>query len=468
MIQLPPAFIKQMERLLGLEQATRLFEALSMPAPTSIRLNPLKLNAIEDLHLPSDTQRVPWATTGYYLDKRPAFTADPLLHAGAYYVQEAASMAISAIAPLLPQAPLVALDLCAAPGGKSTLWRSILPEGSLLIANEPMPQRAHILAENLTKWGHTDVAITNNYPADFAPFVGQFDLIATDVPCSGEGMFRKDESAIEHWNEANVATCCERQRTILHDIWPCLRTGGLLVYSTCTFNREEDEDNVRYICDTLGAECVEIELPEAATGICRDVDGLGQPCFHFYPHHTKGEGFFMAVLRKTADTPLPKKHKPSKQKASKAPARLVAELSHWVQQPERYLWCATESHVWIEPQAHTDLLQSLRSHLRLLQSGTPIATLKGKRWQPAHALALSTALSSTAFTTTAIDASTALAYLRAEAIQLSADTPRGYVLLTYRGLPLGFVNHLGNRANNLYPDAWRIRSSHATEATTVI
>lgn len=471
MTQLPTAFIAQMERLLGLEQATCLFEALSMPAPTSIRLNPSKIEHIEDFAPLAESQKVPWATDGYYLDERPTFTTDPLFHAGAYYVQEASSMAIAAVAGLLPTSPLVALDLCAAPGGKSTLWRSLLPEGSLLIANEPLPQRAHILAENLTKWGHTAVAVTNNYPKDFAPFVGQFDLIATDVPCSGEGMFRKDEVAITHWSEANVATCWQRQRTIIEDIWPCLKTGGLLVYSTCTFNREEDEDNIQYICQTLGAECLTLDLPEDV-GIQKDVDGRDLPMYHFYPHHTKGEGFFIAVLRKTADTPVAKgkkqKRQPPKPTASKANARLIAELSPWVNQPEEYTWHTTTTSVWIEPQAYSPLLDRLRAHLRVLLSGTEVAILKGKRWQPAHALAMATICTSEAFITYPTDAPTALAYLRAEAIHLPSDLPQGYVLLTYRGLPLGFVNNLGNRANNLYPDAWRIRSNHATQVTNIL
>lgn len=467
--QLPTAFVQQMEQLLGHDEAKSLFEALSLPSPTSIRLNPFKWPRIEQSALPPHTNAVPWAIDAYYLATRPTFTTDPLLHAGAYYVQEASSMAITAVASLLPNAPITALDLCAAPGGKSTLWRSILPEGSLLIANEPLPQRAHILSENITKWGHTDIAVTNNYPADFAPLIGCFDLIATDVPCSGEGMFRKDATAIAHWSEANVATCYTRQRTIIEDIWPSLRTGGLLVYSTCTYNRYEDEDNVRYICDKLGAEPIALPLPETSTGILRDADGHGLPFYHFYPHRTKGEGFFLAVLRKTANTPTPKASKSKGKSVAVAPKRVIDELSPWINHPTNYTWRATTSEVWIEPREHTAIFELIYKHLRIIQCGTPIATYTGKRWQPAHALAMATtALHTDAFPRHAVDGATALAYLRAEALILPPNIARGYVLLTYRGLPLGFVNNLGTRANNLYPDAWRIRSIHATEVTHVL
>ena len=261
---LPEAFLQQMSALLGAEEAQRFCKVLTeSEPPTSVRLNSRKLGA-EQLEQLSENYdcNVPWCTTGKYLKERPSFTLDPALHAGAYYVQEAASMFIEQAYRKISTdfTPERLLDLCAAPGGKSTLWRSLLPDGALLVANEPMRQRAEILAENLTKWGHPDVIVTNAYPNEFGDCCGMFDIIATDVPCSGEGMFRKDEGAITEWSPANVVSCSDRQWSILYDIWPCLRTGGYLVYSTCTYNRLENEEMVAHICKELGAEIVPLDV----------------------------------------------------------------------------------------------------------------------------------------------------------------------------------------------------------------
>ena len=196
--------------------------------------------------------------------------------------------------------PVVMLDLCAAPGGKSTLSRSALPEGSLLVANEVMRNRSQILAENLIKWGYPDVVVTNNDPADFTTMEHLFDVILTDVPCSGEGMFRKDEVAVEEWSVENVDVCWQRQRRILKDIWPTLKPGGLLIYSTCTFNREENEDNISWIAKELGAEVLPVPVDES-WGITGNLIGEDFPVYRFLPHRTMGEGFFIAVLRKHTD-----------------------------------------------------------------------------------------------------------------------------------------------------------------------
>ena len=225
MIHLPEAFISQTKSLLGLEETEALIKALGEEAPTSIRVNPNKATAISG-------ESVPWCETGYYLSERPSFTLDPLFHAGAYYVQEASSMFLSQVIKALPEEPRRVLDLCAAPGGKSTLWRAELPEQTLLVANEPIHRRAMILAENLAKWGHPDVIVTEDYPKSFSHLPGCFDVIAADVPCSGEGMFRKDPGAIDEWSKENVDFCAQRQFEIISDVWPALREGGFLVYST--------------------------------------------------------------------------------------------------------------------------------------------------------------------------------------------------------------------------------------------
>ncbi|MDE5701230.1 MAG: RsmB/NOP family class I SAM-dependent RNA methyltransferase, partial [Bacteroides sp.] len=261
-MELPVSFVDYTRSLLGDAEYGRLSEALSAEQPVSIRLNEAKYPVASSPLSGDGSCRVPWTSAGFYLSRRPTFTFDPLFHAGCYYVQEASSMFVEqALRQYMSTAPVVALDLCAAPGGKSTHVRSLLPEGSLLVANEVIRNRSQILAENLTKWGHPDVVVTNNDPADFAPLTSFFDVILTDVPCSGEGMFRKDPVAVNEWSPENVDVCWQRQRRILSDIWPCLKPGGLLVYSTCTYNTKEDEENIRWMRDTFGAEILPLDIP---------------------------------------------------------------------------------------------------------------------------------------------------------------------------------------------------------------
>lgn len=414
---------------------------------------------------------VPWCPDAFYLPARPPFTFDPLLHAGAYYVQDASSMflaeVLSVATAYLPERPVV-LDLCAAPGGKSTLLRSLLPTDALLLCNEPIPKRAQVLAENMTKWGHPAVVVSQNYPADFAPLEALFDMIVADVPCSGEGMFRKDEGAVSDWSLAAVDLCSRRQRDILSAVWSALKPGGCLVYSTCTFNRLEDEENVQWIQCHLGADVLPVPIrPE--WGIHE-----GEPGLHFFPHKTRGEGFYVALLRKhdgagepaarnfsrpfsTLRPPKNPRHaKPSGSAA--APKSFIAEARQWLD--GEFVFSADAATCTAFPAPFAELLPLLRQSLRVLSAGIQLGELRGRDWQPAHALALSTALRSGAFTEVELSYSQSLAYLRREAIQL--DAPRGLLLLTYCGLPLGFVKNLGTRANNLYPQEWRIRSGYTS------
>ncbi len=443
MMNLPADFLPLMQQQWGSPLAEELCDDLSTSDPSvSVRLNPAKAPART---LPFE--RVPWCPLGYYLPERPAFTFDPLLHAGAYYVQDASSMFLWHILSHFVDAPLVALDLCAAPGGKSTLLRSFLPEGSLLVSNEPMRPRAQVLAENMTKWGNPYTVVTQNFPADFTFLTDFFDLIVTDVPCSGEGMFRKDEQAIRDWSLQNVDLCWHRQRDILADIWPALKPGGILVYSTCTFNRYEDEENVRWICTHLGAEELSVPVEE-------NWKIVGN--YHFLPGRVRGEGQFMAVLRKTDDRAvLPRNAKPTKEKPLKDEPKSLRE---WIRGDYRF-FLEKEAYSAF-PAEYADHFATLRTCLNVLSAGVKLATLKGRDWQPAHALAMSGACIPDAFPAFEVSYEQALAYLRHESVQI--DAPRGYVLLTFRNLPLGFVKNLGNRANNLYPAEWRIRSGYTT------
>ena len=491
MLTLPAAFTQSMRHLLGQEAFGRLQVALDGDAPVSLRLNPARRP--DGLVRPTD--RVPWAAEGYYLAGRPAFTFDPLWHAGCYYVQEASSMFLEQVLRRYVTGPVRMLDLCAAPGGKSTHARSLLPEGSLLVANEVIRSRAQVLAENLTRWGHPDVVVTSSDPAAFGALEGMFDVILADVPCSGEGMFRKDAAAISQWSPEAVRLCASRQRRIVADAWPALRPGGLLIYSTCTFNIHENEENVRWICSELGAEPLAVDVPGAwqVTGsLLHALDA--EPAllaYRFLPHLVRGEGLFMAVMRKAGEgdadgsadevrtaerlsrdgrsaARLPRpdgKRKSAKGTGtgsttapSPAAARAVADA--WLAASARYevvgdgTRFAAIARTWLAD------LAALRQAVHVLQAGIPLAEVRGRELMPTQALALSTALRADAFPRAALDYRQALAYLRRESVALPGTTPRGPVLVTYRTVPLGFVHNLGTRSNNLYPQPWRIRTTY--------
>lgn len=422
-MNLPAEFAEQTRALLGVEEYEKLIAALVQDAPVSIRLNPWKQNIVEPLVAKEQFEPVPWCANGYYLNQRLTFTFDPLFHAGCYYVQEASSMFLEQVMKQHVNQPVAMLDLCAAPGGKSTLVRSLLPNGSLLVANEVIRNRSQILAENIIKWGHPDVVVTNNDPADFKKLEDYFDVILADVPCSGEGMFRKDPGAIDEWSLENVEVCWQRQRRIIADVWPSLKPGGILIYSTCTYNTKENEDNVLWIMKELGAEPLSVNVPEewSLTG---NLSGRDFPVYRFLPHKTKGEGFFLAVLRKEEEESFSRS-------------------------------------------GDKDAL--LRKHLRVIKPlGIEPGVQKGKDLIPPHALAMSCTLNLESYPSSALTYEQAIAYLRREAIVLDASAPRGYVLVTYRNIPLGFVKNIGNRANNLYPQDWRIRSGYLPDIVRVL
>lgn len=467
-MELPESFSATLAPLLGEADFRQFVAALSEEHPVSIRLNNRFKPAVGGFSLLSASP-VPWASGGYYLQHRPSFTFDPLFHAGCYYVQEASSMFVGQALEQYVSRPVVMLDLCAAPGGKSTHLLSMLPEGSLLVANEVMRNRSQILAENVTKWGSPDVVVTNNDPADFAPLGPMFDVMLTDVPCSGEGMFRKDPVAVSEWSLDNVELCRKRQRRILNDIWGNLKPGGLLIYSTCTYNTKENEENVAWICRELGAEVLPLTIPEdwAVSG---NLLGEDFPVYRFLPHLTQGEGFFMAVLRKnqmpldmvgTEQCPsVGKSIRNKKAKTSDFPKDALALAETWVQDAGKYECHTTEASVILFPDHYQEQYALLKQHLRVLLAGVEVGSLKGKDLVPKQALALSSVLQRSAFACAELSDEQAIAYLRKEAIHLSGDVPRGYVLLTYRNVPLGFVKNIGNRANNLYPSEWRIRSGY--------
>ena len=465
MMELPAAFIDRTRRLLGSDY-DRFEHALGTESPVSIRLNPAKSRLVE-----APGEVVPWSQWGYYLPERPAFTFDPCFHAGAYYVQEAASMFLHRVIDQYIDTPVRYLDVCAAPGGKSTDAMASLPAGSLVVSNEVVPNRAYILAENMVKWGSPYSIVTRNEAADFAPLDGYFDVVATDVPCSGEGMFRKDPNAIAEWSPAGVGRCAERQRQILTDIWPALRPGGLLIYSTCTYNTEENEEMVLFLMNQLGAIPLAVDT-DPAWGIAPALMP-GVIAYRFMPHRTRGEGLFMAVLQKPGkpddslrarllDTPSGKRNKKGK---APAPATSVPdEWRHRLAHPDNFDFVSRNDTFLAIPREYRADYQLLDRHLTLLHAGIALATAKGRDYIPHPSLALSTALDPEKSPRFEADLATALAYLRRKSIVLPPDLPRGYLLVAYHGFPLGWVKNLGNRANNLYPQEWRIRSGYTPDS----
>lgn len=498
-MELPASFTTYTRTLLGDEGADKLFTSLEKEQPVSLRLNKLKAESSIEGNSTANRQLsivncqlppVPWCTSGFYLDERLTFTFDPLFHTGYYYVQEASSMFVEqALKQYVGDTPVVMLDLCAAPGGKSTHARSVLPEGSLLVANEVIRNRSQILAENLTKWGHPDVVVTNNDPADFAALENFFDVVLTDVPCSGEGMFRKDPVAVSEWSEENVENCWQRQRRIIADIWPCLKPGGILIYSTCTYNTKEDEENIRWIRDEFGAEVLPLDVPADWHITGNLLPGEDFPVYRFLPHVTRGEGFFLAVLRKpnlysgsvkvnsssikvnSNSVNLRSESRKFRDKGGKTlgvSKEQLSALRDWLLAPDEYELISKEGNVNAFPKDYLPALSSLRSSLRVVQAGIGVAELKGKDWIPHHALSMSLQLKPDAFPREEVSYEQAIAYLRKEAVTLSDAAPRGVVLLTYRNVPLGFVKNIGNRANNLYPQEWRIRSGYLPEAVKML
>lgn len=449
-LMLPNDFIESTRATFGEALWEQYLGAFDSGAPVSIRLNRRKAT---DGIAGNGHERVAWCDDGIYLGERPQFTFDPLLHAGAYYVQEASSMFLHHVMKhVLGKEPLLMIDMCAAPGGKSTLACSLLPEGSMIVSNEPVAQRASILSENMKKWGMPNVVVTNNYPRDIRKTGITADIVLCDVPCSGEGMFRKDEATIGEWSMKNVEKCSAMQREIVSEAWQCLRQGGIMIYSTCTFNTRENEENVRWISESMDGEIIEIPT-EKEWGITGSLlPGFDEPVYRFIPGRTRGEGLFMAVIRKKGECTqrMPKMKVNDKEKSS----------TEWLKNPEEYVVEQNGLNITATPKAWQPTVKHLAKELRVVHAGISLGTVKGKDIIPDQCLALSTELKSDAFPKAEVDWQTAIAFLRKEAITLDADTPRGHVLLTYRQMPLGFVKNLGNRANNLYPAEWRIKTTH--------
>lgn len=413
-MQLPPAFLKSLESVLGSADAAKAAEALTGESSVSVRLNPFKQLKGGPLPILEGSSPVPWSPYGHILVTRPVFTLHPLFHAGVYYVQDSSAMYVGwAFRKLLesfPERPLRVLDLCAAPGGKTTDLAASLREACgddfLLVSNEVMRQRASVLSDNVAVWGDPNVAVTSVDPKAFASLPGFFDIILADVPCSGEGMFRKGPKAVEDWSIDTVALCASRQRRILADVWPALREGGALLYSTCTFEDAENDSNLEWAASELGGEIVP---PANPFGIRTTRHG-----HLLVPGEVLGEGQWVGALFK--DSP------------------------------------AHASHPSLSVEASMEELKRFRP----LRAGIREGDWKGKDFIPDPDWALSISFDRSRYPEAAVDKQTALHFLHRDTIALE-DAPTGYNVITYRGVPLGFVKNLGRRCNNLHPQSRRIR-----------
>lgn len=427
---------------------------------TSLRVNPSKLQdtAIKEKVLqslsPAPATPVPWSQYGYYLPQRPSFTFDPFFHAGAYYVQEASSMfvefAVRYTCDL--EQPLMVLDLCAAPGGKSTLLQAIIGPDSLLVSNEVIRARAGLLADNISRWGAANVVVTNNDPRDMARLPGFFDVMVVDAPCSGSGLFRRDPEAVAEWSPENVALCSQRQQRILADAWPALKENGILIYSTCSYSREEDEAILDWLSEELDAENIPLPVP-ASWNIVTTVSGK-RNCegYRFYPDKIKGEGFFIACFRKReGDTWQPRKQKD----ALPALARKDREkLQPWVGELDRLFCMEHQGEAILLPVEITPAAAVLQQQLYLRKAGVKAGQLTAKELVPDHQLAMSTLLAPQV-PKVALTKDQALQYLRKEGPAMQPPV-KGWALMEYENMPLGWAKILPNRINNYYPKELRI------------
>ncbi|MDD2799284.1 MAG: rRNA cytosine-C5-methyltransferase [Bacteroidales bacterium] len=452
-MNLPIEFVNRTKELLS-EQFSAFEASLQEDPPVSVRLNHHKT----EISLP--LEKVPWCETGYYLQERSNFTFDPLFHAGLYYVQEASSMFLEQAVKQWVIEPKCVLDLCAAPGGKSTHLRSLLSDDCLLVSNEVIRNRAHILTENIIKWGNPNCVVTQNQARELGNLTHFFDAIIVDAPCSGEGMFRKDPTSMNEWSVHNVNQCAIRQQDIIADIWDALKPGGILIYSTCTYNLEENESNIKYFIEKYDAEVLKIEVRDE-WNIHSEIKG-DFATNRFFPHLVKGEGFFMAVLRKS-ENETRKFLKLSKNKSKKEIVKTPEIVKKWIFDNRNFSFEVENNSIIAIPKAFESEMNLINLHGNILHKGISIAETKGKDLIPNHNLALSIQLDKSQFATTEVDYSTAISFLRCEALQLNELLPKGYTLIQYEGHPLGWVKNIGSRANNLYPNEWRIRSSYLPE-----
>jgi len=426
---------------------------------TSLRINPNKLKdeaAVRKVlqSLTTEESRVPWSAYGYYLPSRPSFTFDPFFHAGAYYVQEASSMFVEQVMrhSCDLNAPLKVLDLCAAPGGKSTLLQSLISAESVLVSNEVIKGRAALLADNITKWGTANVVVTNNDPRDFARLPGYFDVMVVDAPCSGSGLFRREPEAVEEWSPENVMLCSQRQQRILADVWDALKENGIMIYATCSYSREEDEAIMEWIQENFSVENIAIPVDDSWHIVKTQAGKQHAEGYRFYPDKVKGEGFFITCFRKSSgEVYAPKKQKDSITAVAK---KELEKVTQWIKDTDNLFLMDHQGEVLIFPENMAPVVSLLQQHLYLRKAGVKAGQLAAKELIPDHQLAMSTMIRETIPQVT-LTREQALRYLRKEDPDVETNV-KGWALMMYEGMSLGWAKVLPNRINNYYPKELRI------------
>ena len=451
----PENFIESLKNVPGFEEGN-FVEAHATAGLTAIRLNPAKCERIEDTGFAGLVEGgIPWCPDGYYLKERPSFITDPLLHAGAYYVQEPSSMFLHhVLKEIIPGGKAVTiLDLSAAPGGKSTLISSFIQDSSLLVSNEVIKTRANILCENLSKWGKANVVVTNNDPRDFAGLTGFFDVIVVDAPCSGSGMFRKDHEAMKEWSPEHVALCAARQQRILRDIMPALKEGGFLIYSTCSYSVEENEAILDICLNEHGFIPRKIPV-NPGWGIVESITESGGWGYRFYPGKVKGEGFFLTVLQK-ASAPASKHYRVAKPAKWELPSKAELEaIKTMMDDPGGFNYFKHSDEIHCFPLLLEMQLKGLAGQLYLKKAGIAIGKIKGHDLLPAHEWALCIHRNKD-FPAYDLSLQDALNYLRKQDVKIDNTKP-GWAVVQHKGNALGLIKALPNRINNYYPMNWRI------------
>ena len=481
-MEIPGPLLDSLHHVQGFDEQSFL-EAHRKPPPVSIRLNPAKVqdeeNFLANFGLPlqqalpgsthekttsagmpgsssgiTSTSRVPWCPSAFYLNERPVFTLDPVLHAGAYYVQEASSMFLHYLLNQLcaDEKDLRILDLCAAPGGKTTLISS-LPQVKLVVANEIIRTRVSILYENVVKWGNPNIMICQNDPSRFKQLAGYFDIMVVDAPCSGSGLFRKDKDALNEWSTANVQHCAERQKRILADALPALKEGGLLVYSTCSYSKEEDEDIMDWLMSNADLESVHLPMPDE-WGIIQSMSATGAIGYRFFPGKLEGEGFFICAFRL-------KNGREGIFYGDEKPGFLAKNegllLKEWIDPAKSLEYLKVNNDIYILPENILQDYMVLKQYINIRKAGVHAGSLAHGRFIPEHELVMSSLLNQVS-PRVQVNHEQALQYLRKQAFS-AGNGEKGWFVVDYNGFPLGLIKHLGNRINNYYPAAWRILMS---------
>ncbi len=447
---LPQGFVDSLKACEGFDENSFVEAHQDIPA-VSVRINPLKIKSASTCFQELISGRIPWCEHGLYLRERPRFTLDPLLHAGAYYVQEASSMFLHHVVEnILPgQENLKVLDLCASPGGKSTLLAS-MKQFDLVLSNEIISTRLPALNENIVKWGSAKSLISNNDPKDFQSLGEIFDVMLVDAPCSGSGLFRKDRDAMGEWSEKHVDFCAIRQQRILNDAIAALKPGGFLIYSTCSFSYEENEENVDFLLNKGFLDSVQISIPDD-WGVVKTLSdknaGYG---YRFYPDRLKGEGFFCSVFQKTHTTSTDVRHSNLQQQQ---PFKRTGDLHEWVK-PEHLSVFNEDGILLALHEKNADMRNVLKQGLRLRKSGIKLGAFMKKGFVPDHELALSELLADHV-RSIELSKTDAIRYLRKEDVEI-AENSDGICLVTYQQLALGWSKIIRNRLKNNYPLAWRI------------